>query len=141
MTPNHDPQSASAPSAASLAPATGSEPRTCIDCGDVIKPDYPWPVCDRCSFRHVSEDDDDCSVDGPVCGMCGDDGWIMLSDAGPSEWGEDCFCELDRAIECPECRDRRRFEAQQAKSPNAAVSDGGTPFAPRPGSESLKDQR
>lgn len=108
-----------------FAAATGSETKTCIDCGDLMKRDYPWPVCDRCASRHVSEDDDDCFVDGPVCGMCGDDGWIMLSDAGPSEWGEDCFCEEDRAIECPECRDRRRFEAQQAKSPNNKLSHGG----------------
>jgi hypothetical protein len=63
-------------------------------------------------------DDDDCNYDGPECYLCGDDGWIMLSDAGPSEWGEDCFCELDRPIECPECRDRRRYEAQQAKRKN-----------------------
>lgn len=68
-------------------------------------------------------EDDDCNYDGPTCGMCGDDGWIMLSDAGPSEWGEDCFCEVDRAIECPECRDRRRYEAAMAKRQNAEVSD------------------
>lgn len=66
--------------------------------------------------------DDDCGYDG--CGMCGDDGWIMLSDAGPSEWGEDCFCEVDRPIECPECRDRRRYEAAMAKRPNTKASDG-----------------
>lgn len=62
--------------------------------------------------------DDDFGDGLPTCGMCGDDGWIMLSDAGPSEWGEDCFCEVDRPIECPECRDRRRYEAAVAKRPN-----------------------
>ena len=47
---------------------------------------------------------EDADLDGPECGLCGDDGFIMLSDAGPGEWGEDCFCEEDRPIECPECR-------------------------------------
>lgn len=47
------------------------------------------------------------------CGQCGGDGWIMLSDAGPSEWGEDCFCEVDRPIECPECREQRQYEARE----------------------------
>lgn len=70
-------------------------------------------------------EDDGYSFEGPTCGMCGDDGWIMLSDAGPSEWGEDCFCEVDRPIECPECRDRRRYEAAMAKSPNAELSESG----------------
>lgn len=59
----------------------------------------------------------DCD-DDDRCGMCGGDGWMMLSDAGPDEWGEDCFCEVDRPIERPECRDRRRYEAQKAKRPN-----------------------
>jgi hypothetical protein len=27
----------------------------------------------------------------------------MLSEAGPGEWGEDCFCDVDRPIACPEC--------------------------------------
>ena len=77
MTPaKPNPPPASAP--ASLAPAPGSAAG-------------PW-------------DDDDCAnIDEEVCGMCGGDEWIMLSDAGPSEWGEDCFCEIDRPIACPEC--------------------------------------
>ncbi len=70
--------------------------------------------------------DDDYCYEGPTCGMCGDDGWIMLSDAGPGEWGEDFFCGEDQPIECPECRDRRRFEAAMTKSPNAeALPPGG----------------
>ena len=100
MTPRQEtPNLANAPAGASLAAPTGSAASD-------------W-------------EDDDCNYDGPECYLCGDDGWIMLSDAGPSEWGEDCFCELDRPIECPECRDRRRYEAQQAKRQNDKVSDGG----------------
>lgn len=61
----------------------------------------------------LDDDDDD------TCGMCGGDGMIMLSEAGPSEWGEDCFSEVDRPIACPECRERARYEAfrkqQEAK--------------------------
>ena len=113
------------PDGASLAPSGGVEARTCIDCGDLLKPESLWAVCDRCEFRRSVEDyedDNDCSYERPECGMCGDDGWIMLSDAGPCEWGEDCFCDEDRMIECPECRARRRFEAQQAKSPNTQRS-------------------
>ena len=71
-------------------------------------------------------DDGDYDYDDPTCGMCGDDGWIMLSDAGPSEWGEDCFCEVDRPIECPECRDRRRYEAQKAKRQNEKLCGGAS---------------
>lgn len=78
-------------------------------------PPLPPATCSAAS----DWEDDDCNYDGPTCGMCGDDGWIMLSDAGPSEWGEDCFCDVDRAIECPECRDRRRYEAAMAKRQNA----------------------
>lgn len=66
----------------------------------------------------MSAEEDDCNDGSPICGLCGDDGWIMLSDAGPSEWGEDCFSEVDRAIACPECRDRRRYEAARAKRKN-----------------------
>jgi rubredoxin len=62
----------------------------------------------------IEEYDDDQHGGLPECGMCGDDGYIMLSEAGPSEWGEDCFAEVDRPIVCPECRDRRRYEAQRA---------------------------
>ena len=54
--------------------------------------------------------DDDCDDD--YCSMCGGDGVVMLSDCGPSEWGEDCFSEEDRVVECPECRER-----DQAKIP------------------------
>ncbi len=77
----------------------------------------------ECSNDQDLQDDDDLH-EGPICGMCGDDGWIMLSDAGPSEWGEDCFCEVDRPIECPECRDLRRYEAAMAKRPNPNPSGG-----------------
>lgn len=63
------------------------------------------------------EDDYECGVDPEVCGMCGDDEWIMLSDAGPCEWGEDCFSEVDRPIACPECRERERLKA--GTKPNA----------------------
>ena len=52
---------------------------------------------------------DDEEWDG--CGMCGGDGIVMLSECGPSEWGEDCFCEVDRPVACPECRERERYEA------------------------------
>ena len=38
-----------------------------------------------------------------TCGQCGGDGYIMLSEAGPGAWGEDCFCGEDEPIECPEC--------------------------------------
>lgn len=90
----------------SLTPATSESSATA-----------PVRVQPDCSAASDLEDDD-CNYDGPTCGMCGDDGWIMLSDAGPSEWGEDCFCEVDRAIECPECRDRRRYEAAMRKRQN-----------------------
>ena len=49
-------------------------------------------------------DDEDC------CPMCGGDGVVMLSECGPSEWGEDCFSEEDRLVTCPECRERERYE-------------------------------
>lgn len=62
-----------------------------------------------CDSEYDPEDQDD------ICYLCGGDGVVMLSDCGPSEWGEDCFCEEDRAIECPECRERARFEAMQRK--------------------------
>lgn len=51
--------------------------------------------------------DDLNEVQGPddeYCEQCGGDGTIMLSEAGPSVWGEDCFCEEDRVIACPLCR-------------------------------------
>lgn len=83
------------------------------------------PTLDAAACSAASDWDDDYSYEGPTCGMCGDDGWIMLSDAGPSEWGEDCFCEVDRAIECPECRDRRRYEAFQRKRQNPPGSATG----------------
>ena len=41
-----------------------------------------------------------------VCPMCGGDGWVMLSECGSSEWGEDCFSEQDRAVTCPECKNK-----------------------------------
>lgn len=46
------------------------------------------------------EDDDDC------CDVCGGDGAIMLSEAGPGVWGEDIFCGVDRSITCPACKGR-----------------------------------
>ena len=65
-------------------------------------------------------DDEDC------CPMCGGDGVVMLSECGPSEWGEDCFCEEDRVVTCPECRERERYEQmrkqQEAKRHNVLVS-------------------
>ncbi len=51
---------------------------------------------------------DEASEEHEPCCLCGDDGVIMLSDAGPSEWGEDCFCEVDRLIPCPECQNHKR---------------------------------
>lgn len=62
-----------------------------------------------CDSEYDPEDQDD------ICNMCGGDGVVMLSDCGPSEWGEDCFCEVDGVVECPECRERARFEAMQRK--------------------------
>jgi hypothetical protein len=57
-----------------------------------------------------------------ACLMCGGDGVVMLSECGPSEWGEDCFCEEDRVVTCPECRERERYEQmrkqQEAKRHN-----------------------
>ena len=68
-------------------------------------------------------DDDDC------CSMCGGDGTVMLSEYGPSEWGEDCFCEEDRVVTCPECRERARYEAfrkqQEAKRHTGEVRQAG----------------
>lgn len=40
------------------------------------------------------------------CEQCGGEGYIALSEAGPSEWGEDTFCEVDRDIKCPTCKGR-----------------------------------
>jgi len=50
--------------------------------------------------------DDDYS-DDDVCEMCCGDGFVMLSECGPGEWGEDCFCEEDRAVMCPVCKGRK----------------------------------
>lgn len=68
---------------------------------DITATDLQW---DNPDTRH--EDHWDC--DTVECGRCGDDGWINLSDAGPGEWGEDCFNGIDRPIACPECKDRRK---------------------------------
>lgn len=54
-------------------------------------------------IRYDFEEDDRYSRDN-TCGQCGGDGYIMLSEAGPGAWGEDCFCGEDEPIECPECR-------------------------------------
>lgn len=62
----------------------------------------PAPGCAESDFYEYEEDD--------YCPMCGGDGVVMLSDCGPSEWGEDCFCEEDRLVACPECRERERYE-------------------------------
>ncbi len=43
-----------------------------------------------------------------ICPMCCGDGVVMLSDCGPSEWGEDCLAEEDDLVNCPECRRRAR---------------------------------
>lgn len=75
--------------------------------------------------RGLAGDDDygdDDYGDDECCPMCGGDGVVMLSECGPSEWGEDCFCEVDRVVTCPECRNRERYESmrkqQEAKRPN-----------------------
>ena len=76
--------------------------RQCVECHDLLKPEYPYPVCDRCSQQHMIEADDDCDV----CDRCGGDGFIEYADAGPSEWGEDCPSKMNHLIPCPECRGR-----------------------------------
>lgn len=53
---------------------------------------------------HMPPDEDDECGEHQSCGRCGGDGVIHLSEAGPSVWGEDCFCEEDRMIQCPTCR-------------------------------------
>jgi len=40
--------------------------------------------------------------DNVVCECCGGDGSVQLSEH-PEFWGEDCFCEEDRLVNCPEC--------------------------------------
>lgn len=57
-----------------------------------------------CSSDEIEKRFGDDSGDDDSCDLCGGDGWIMLSDAGPGEWGEDCFCEVDRPITCPQCK-------------------------------------
>ena len=67
---------------------------------------------------------DDDYNDGPECETCGDDGIIMLSEAGPGEWGEDCFCEEDRLIACPDCsalRARKKTVSTKVSTPNQAL--------------------
>ena len=50
--------------------------------------------------------------EGWECSRCGGEGFIELVDA-PELWGEDCLCEENRLIDCPECaqieRDKRRI--------------------------------
>ena len=48
------------------------------------------------------DENDECG-EHQSCGRCGGDGSIMLSEAGPSVWGEDTFCDIDRPIICPSC--------------------------------------
>lgn len=64
----------------------------------------------------MSEDEFVDEDDG--CPMCGGDGVVMLSECGPGEWGEDTFCEVDRIVPCPECREQRRREAMKQKGTN-----------------------
>lgn len=84
------------------APTAGSTARECVECHDLLKPEYPYAICDRCAQQHMVENDDDCDV----CDRCGGDGLIEYLDAGPSEWGEDCPSEMNHLIPCPECRGR-----------------------------------
>lgn len=53
---------------------------------------------------------------GSACPHCG---FVLL-------WSE------DRGAHCDGCDE---FDPERDLPPNAAVSDGGTPFAPRPGSK------
>ncbi len=69
------------------------------------------PDCSAASEFDESDFDDCCS-------MCGGDGVVELADCGPSEWGEDCFCEENRLVTCPECRERARYEASMRKRQN-----------------------
>jgi DnaJ-class molecular chaperone len=46
---------------------------------------------------------DDEEDDG-TCPQCAGEGYILLSEAGPSEWQEDCFVDVDRDIKCPTCK-------------------------------------
>lgn len=54
------------------------------------------------SLRDIDFDDE---LDGDCCPRCSGEGWMMESDAGPSEWGEDTYCgPEDSTITCPECK-------------------------------------
>lgn len=37
------------------------------------------------------------------CERCGGEGMVELHDA-PDQWGEDCCCEENRTITCPDCK-------------------------------------
>ena len=54
--------------------------------------------------------DDRTPEDDELCPMCAGDGIVELSECGPSEWGEDTFCDVDRLVACPECRNREKYE-------------------------------
>lgn len=53
---------------------------------------------------HMAPDQNEDCGEHDTCSRCGGEGTIMLSEAGPGTWGEDCFCDIDRAIVCPNCR-------------------------------------
>lgn len=89
------------------------------------KPGSVQPDCSAASEFDESDFDDDC------CSMCGGDGVVALSDCGPSEWGEDCFCEEDRLVSCPECRERERYEAAMRKRQNDNKLSDSEPMARR----------
>lgn len=62
-----------------------------------------WEIALKRSPHMPPDEYDECG-EHLSCGRCGGDGVIHLSEAGPSIWGEDCFCEEDRLIQCPTCR-------------------------------------
>lgn len=86
----------------SFAAPAGSTARVCAQCDDILKPEYPYAVCERCDLQNMVEADDDCDV----CDRCGGDGVIEYLDAGPSVWGEDCPSEMNHLIPCPQCSGR-----------------------------------
>lgn len=69
-------------------------------------------------FRAGEDDGDD-----DICPLCSGDGVIMASDAGPGFWGEDCFCEEDHLVSCPECAERERYQAMADQMEAARVKE------------------
>jgi hypothetical protein len=55
----------------------------------------------------MSENDDyfDDGMDGKdnSCPRCGGEGFVELHEA-PELWGEDCCAEVNRLVDCPECK-------------------------------------